>query len=77
MLHILYIQNAKHYDLGLTIEELRALGIAILHLFTLVSSCLHVTICSGINSCPRLHQELTDLNVVAGSSTMKGGPGDG
>lgn len=58
----------------LTIEELGALGVAILHLLTFVSSCLHVAVGGGEHGRPGLHQELTDLHVVTGGSTVEGGP---
>ena len=60
----------------LTVEELGALSVAVLHLLTFVGGSLHVAVCGGEHRRPRLHQELTDLNVVAGGSTVEGSPGD-
>lgn len=66
--------HQKHFGFHLTVKELGALSVALLHFLTLVSSCLHVAVCGGENSCPALHQELTELRVVAGGSAVKGGP---
>lgn len=60
----------------LTVEELIALGVAVLHLVTFIGSRLHVAVCGGEHRRPRLHQELTDLNIVAGGSTVEGSPAD-
>lgn len=60
-----------------TIEELGTLGVAVLHLFTFVRSRLHVAVSGGEHRRPRLYKELTQLNVVAGGSTMQGGPTEG
>lgn len=68
--------TVQHIMFCLTIKELGALGVAILHLLTFVSSCLHVAICGGKHSCPRLYQELTDLDIVTGGSTVEGSPRD-
>lgn len=59
----------------LTIEELGALGVAFFHLFAFVSSRLHVAVGHGEHRCPRLHQELAHLHVVAGRSAVKRRPG--
>lgn len=64
------------HDVFLTVEELRALSVAFLHLLTLVSGRLHVAVRGGEDRCPRFHQELTDLNVVTGGGTVEGSPGD-
>lgn len=55
----------------LTIEELRALGVAFFHLFALVGSRLHVAVRHGEHRRPRLHQELAHLHVVAGRGAVK------
>ena len=57
--------------LSLTIEELGALGVALLHLFTFISCRLHVAVSHSEHCGPGLHQELAHLNVVAGCSTVK------
>jgi len=62
--------------LGLTVEELGALGVAVLHLLTLVGGRLHVAVRGGEHRRPRLHQELADLDVVTGGGAVEGGPGD-
>lgn len=36
----------------LTEEELGTLGVTVLHLFTFVRSCLHVTVSGGKHRCP-------------------------
>lgn len=56
---------------SLTIEELRALSVALLHLFTFISSCLHVTVSHRKHGCSRFHQELAHLHIVAGRSAVK------
>lgn len=61
---------------SLTVEELGALGVALLHLLTFVGSRLHVAVCGGEHRRPRLHQELTDLNIVTGGGAVEGSPGD-
>lgn len=58
----------------LTIEELRALSVAFFHLFTFVSSRLHVAVCHGKHRRSGLHEELAHLHVVAGRSTVKRRP---
>lgn len=60
----------------LTVEELIALGVAVLHLVTFIGSRLHVAVCGGEHRRPRHHQELTDLNIVAEGSTVEGSPAD-
>lgn len=54
-----------------TVEELRALGVALFHLFTFVSSRLHVAVSHGKHGCSRLHQKLAHLHIVAGGSAVK------
>lgn len=58
----------------LTIQELGALRVAFLHLLALVRSRLHVAVGHGKHGCPRLHQELAHLHVIAGCCTVQGGP---
>lgn len=58
----------------LTIEELRTLGVALLHLLTFLGSRLQVAVSGGEDGGPRLHQELTHLNVVTGGGTVEGSP---
>lgn len=58
----------------LTIQELGALRVAFLHLLALVRSRLHVAVGHGKDGCPRLHQELAHLHVIAGCCTVQGGP---
>lgn len=65
-----------HCGFCLTIEELGALGVAILHLFTFVSSRLHVAVGGSEHGCSRLHQEFTHLDVVTGGGTVEGSPGE-
>lgn len=60
---------------SLTVEELGALGVTFLHLLTFVGGCLHVAVRGGEHRRPRLHQELTDLNVVTGGSAVERRPG--
>lgn len=60
---------------SLTVEELGALGVAVLHLLALVGGRLHVAVCGGEHRRPRLHQELAELDVVAGRGAVEGGPG--
>lgn len=55
----------------LTIEELRALGVALLHFFTFISSRLHVAVSHREHCSTRLHQELAHLHIIAGCSTVK------
>lgn len=55
----------------LTIEKLRALSVAFFHLFTFVSSRLHVAVSHGKHGCSRLHQKLANLHIVAGGSAVK------
>lgn len=62
------------YSKELTIKELRALGVALLHLFTFISCCLHVAVSHSEHGCTGLHQELAHLHIVAGCSTVKRGP---
>lgn len=63
---------------ALTIEELRALAVAFLHLFAFISGCLHVAVSHGEHRGSRLHEELAHLHVVAGSSAVERRPvGDG
>lgn len=57
-----------------TIEELRALGVALLHLLTLICSRLHVAVRGGKHGCARLHEELTHLHVITGGSTVQRSP---
>lgn len=64
-------RNNNNKKVSLTIEELRALGIALLHLFTFISCCLHVAVSHSKHCCTRLHQELAHLHIVAGCSTVK------
>lgn len=59
---------------ALTIQELGALGVALLHLLALVSSRLHVAVGHGKHGRPRLHQELAHLHVIAGGCTVQRGP---
>lgn len=55
----------------LTIEKLRALSVSFFHLFTFVSSRLHVAVSHGKHRCSRLHQKLAHLHIVAGGSAVK------
>lgn len=57
-----------------TIEKLRALSVALFHLFTFVSSRLHVAVSHGKHRCSRLHQKLAHLYIVAGGSAVKRRP---
>lgn len=68
--------TVRRVVLRLTIEELGALGVAFLHLLTLVGSRLHVAVGGGEHGRPRLHQEFTNLNVVTGGGAVEGSPGD-
>lgn len=58
-----------------TVEELRALGVALLHLLTLICSRLHVAVCGGEHGRPGLHEELAHLHVVTGGGAVQGSPG--
>lgn len=55
----------------LTIEELGALGVALLHLFTFISRRLHVTVSHSKHCSTRLHQELAHLHIVTRGSTVE------
>lgn len=57
-----------------TVEKLRALSVALFHLFTFVSSRLHVAVSHGKHRCSRLHQKLAHLHVVAGGGAVKRRP---
>lgn len=59
---------------SLTVQELGALRVAFLHLLALVRGRLHVAVGHGKDSCPRLHQELAHLHVIAGCCTVQRGP---
>lgn len=59
---------------SLTVQELGALRVAFLHLLALVRGRLHVTVGHGKDSCPRLHQELAHLHIIAGCCTVQRGP---
>ena len=61
----------------LTVEELGALGITLLHLLTLVRGRLQVTVSGGEHGSPGLNQELAHLHVVTGRCTVQGGPDRG
>lgn len=58
-----------------TVEELRALGVALLHLFTLIRSRLHVAVRGSKHGRSRLHEELAHLHVIAGGGTVQRSPG--
>ena len=57
-----------------TVQKLRALGVALLHLLALVRGSLQVAVGHGEHRGPRLHQELTHLHVVAGRGAVQRGP---
>lgn len=59
---------------GPTIKELGALGVALLHLLTLVCCCLNVTDGGGQYCSAWLHQHLTEVDAVAGGSAVQRGP---
>lgn len=58
----------------LTVEELGALGVSLLHLLTLICCRLHVTVGHSKHRCSRLNQELTHLHVITGGRAMQRSP---
>lgn len=59
---------------SLTVEELRALGVSLLQLLTLLRRRLHVAVGGGEHGRARLHQELAHLDIIAGSCAVQGRP---
>lgn len=58
----------------LTIEELGALDVALLHFLTFICSSLHVTNGAGEDGGPGLNQQLAEMDAVAGGGTVKRSP---
>lgn len=68
------VMNIREHGSLQTVKELRALGVALLHLLTLVRGGLQVAVGCGKHGGSGLHQELTHLHIVAGGRAVQRGP---
>lgn len=58
----------------LTVEELGAMCVALLHLLAFVRCRFHIADRGGKNGGPGLHQHLAEVDTVAGRSAMQRSP---